>query len=82
MSASSVPSPSDSPQLVLDTWPVMEWLKDRKRAADYFDLLLAKSGRSAVRLFMSRINLGEVYYLLDCEGVGCRAGGCRDGAPA
>jgi predicted nucleic acid-binding protein len=62
MSASSVLSPSDSPRLVLDTWPVMGWLKDRKRAADYFDLLLAKAGRSEVRLFMSRMNLGEVYY--------------------
>jgi predicted nucleic acid-binding protein len=62
MSASSVPSPSDSPQLVLDTWPVMEWLKDRKRAAEYIDLLLAKARRSEVRLFMSRMNLGEIYY--------------------
>jgi predicted nucleic acid-binding protein len=43
MSASSVPSPSDNPRPVLDTWPVMEWLKDRNCAADYFDLLLAKA---------------------------------------
>jgi uncharacterized protein len=62
MSASSVLSPSDSPRLVLDTWPVMEWLKDRKRAADYFDLLLAKAKLSGVQLFMSRMNLGEIYY--------------------
>jgi len=62
MSASSVLSPSDSQRRVLDTWPVMEWLKDRKRAADYLDLLLAKASMSEVRLFMSRMNLGEVYY--------------------
>jgi ribonuclease VapC len=40
----------------------MEWLKDRKRAADYLDLLLAKAKLLEVRLFMSWINLGEVYY--------------------
>ena len=62
MSPSSVPSPSDSQRLALDAWPVMEWLKDRGRAADYVDLLLARSKQLQVRLFMSRINLGEVYY--------------------
>jgi hypothetical protein len=40
----------------------MEWLKDRKRAADCIDLLLAKASRSEVRLFISRMNLGEIYY--------------------
>lgn len=40
----------------------MEWLKDQKRAADYVDLLFAKARQSEVRLFMSRINVGEVYY--------------------
>jgi predicted nucleic acid-binding protein len=40
----------------------MEWLKDRKRAADYIDLLLAKARRSEVRLFLSRMNFGEIYY--------------------
>lgn len=62
MSVNLALSPKDNPRLVLDTWPVIEWLKNRKRAADYFELLIANANASAVELFMSRINLGEVYY--------------------
>jgi predicted nucleic acid-binding protein len=51
----------------------MEWLKDRKRVADYIDLLLAKARLSEVRLFMSRMNLGEIYYSTAREWGGLRA---------
>jgi predicted nucleic acid-binding protein len=40
----------------------MEWLKDRKRASDYLDLLLAKARVFEVQLFTCRMNLGEVYH--------------------
>jgi predicted nucleic acid-binding protein len=51
----------------------MQWLKDRKRAADYLDLLLAKARLSEVQLFMSRMNLGEVYYTTAREWGASRA---------
>lgn len=62
MSVSLALSPRDDPRLVLDAWPVMEWLKGRRKAADYFELLIADANGSRVELFMSRINLGEIYY--------------------
>ena len=48
--------------MVLDSWPVMEWLKLREPATTMFDAILdeAKSGR--LRLVISTINLGEIYY--------------------
>jgi ribonuclease VapC len=40
----------------------MEWLKNRQKAADYFEFLIADANASKVELFMSQINLGEIYY--------------------
>lgn len=47
--------------LVLDTWPVMEWLKNREPAAQRFEDLLPATGAGHVLLQMSTISLGEVY---------------------
>src|SRR5580693_8738490 len=62
MSGSLVPFPSDRKVLVLDSWPVMEWLKRREPATTRFDGLLDDAKAGKVRLVMSTINLGEVYY--------------------
>jgi predicted nucleic acid-binding protein len=62
MSVSFASSPNDNQRLVLDAWPVMEWLKGRKQAADRLDLLIERAKLFELQLFMSRINLGELYY--------------------
>jgi len=40
----------------------MEWLKNREPAVSTFEALLANAEDSGLRLMMSNINLGEIYY--------------------
>jgi len=40
----------------------MEWLKAREPTATYFDSLIDGARAGRVRLLMSTINFGEVYY--------------------
>ena len=49
---------------VLDSWPVLEWINGRQPATDAVDHLLDESEAGTTRLFMSAINVGEVYYFL------------------
>ena len=49
---------------VLDSWPILEWMNGRQPATDAVDNLLDESGAGTTRLFMSAINVGEVYYFL------------------
>ena len=49
---------------VLDSWAILEWISGRQPATDAVALLLAESETGAARLFMSAINVGEVYYFL------------------
>jgi predicted nucleic acid-binding protein len=49
---------------VLDSWPVLEWINGRQPATDAVDNFLAESEAGTTRLFMSAINVGEVYYFL------------------
>jgi predicted nucleic acid-binding protein len=49
---------------VLDSWPILEWGVGRHPAVDIVDSLLADAERGEVRLLMSAINVGEVYYFL------------------
>jgi predicted nucleic acid-binding protein len=51
------------PELVLDAWAVMAWLKAQKPAAGQVRLLLEAADRRQHRLVMNIINLGEVFYL-------------------
>jgi uncharacterized protein len=60
MSASSVRS--EKLRLILDSWPVMEWLKGRRPVADGFRLHLERAQSGSVHLLLSSINLGEIYY--------------------
>ncbi len=48
--------------LVLDSWPIMEWLKAREPSATRFDVLIERAKTGDIRLLMSSMNLGEVYY--------------------
>jgi uncharacterized protein len=49
---------------VLDSWPVIEWISDRLPAADVVEALFLEAERGESRLFMSGVNMGEVYYYL------------------
>jgi predicted nucleic acid-binding protein len=51
-----------SPNLVVDSWPVMEWLKGREPVASRFRALLEAGRRGELRLLLSNINVGEIYY--------------------
>lgn len=49
---------------VLDSWPVLEWISGRQPATKALRSLLVEAETHAARLFMSAINVGEVYYFL------------------
>lgn len=49
---------------VLDTWPILEWMNRRQPATDQVDKLFDESLAGDIQLFMSAINVGEVYYFL------------------
>jgi len=49
---------------VLDSWPIVEWIKEKQRVADLVENLLAEAQTGTIRLLMSAINVGEVYYYL------------------
>jgi len=48
---------------VLDTWAILEWIGGRQPATVVAQLL-AEAEAGTARLFMSAINVGEVYYFL------------------
>jgi predicted nucleic acid-binding protein len=47
---------------VLDTWAVIAWLRDEAAAARV-ERLFADAGVGRVRLLMSAVNVGEVFYI-------------------
>jgi len=49
---------------VLDSWAMLEWISGRQPASDAVARLLAESEAGTARLFISAINVGEVYYSL------------------
>lgn len=49
---------------VLDSWAILEWISGRQPATDAVTKLLEESEAGAARLYMSAINVGEVYYFL------------------
>ena len=62
MRESSGDFPAPKRTVVLDSWPVMEWLKKRQPFAQQFRELLAIAEKGGIELFLSSINLGEIYY--------------------
>ena len=48
----------------LDSWPILEWMGGRPPASDRVERLLNEAESGQVRLLMSAINVGEVYYFL------------------
>lgn len=49
---------------VLDSWPILEWIKEKQPVTDIVDSVLADAESGVTRLFMSAINAGEVYYFV------------------
>lgn len=50
--------------LVLDSWPILEWIKGREPVASAFRNLINASESGDVAFVMTRINYGEVLYSL------------------
>lgn len=48
--------------LIIDSWPVLEWLRRREPVCAAFLALLEHAERGELALQMSRINVGEVWY--------------------
>ncbi len=49
---------------VLDSWAILEWMSGRQPACDFIAKLLAEAAEGQARLFISAINVGEVYCVL------------------
>jgi predicted nucleic acid-binding protein len=49
---------------VLDSWAILEWMSGRQPATNLVGKLLVEAEAGQTRLFMSAINVGEVYYFL------------------
>ena len=49
---------------VLDSWPILEWIKGKQPVTDMVAKLFADAELGFVRLLMSAINVGEVYYFV------------------
>lgn len=54
-------------QLVLDAWPVLEWLKQKEPALTKFNWLIEEAEAMRLRFSISRINLGEIIYSIHKE---------------
>jgi predicted nucleic acid-binding protein len=54
---------------VLDSWPILEWIKGREPVSEKMSKLLADAQDDRVKLLISAINIGEVYYLLRKSGL-------------
>jgi ribonuclease VapC len=52
------------PRFVLDAWAVLALLQKEEPAASRVKQLLEETGKGNVELFISVINLGEVYYCI------------------
>lgn len=55
---------------ILDSWALMAWLKGETPASHRVRDLLEAAAAGRLRLVMSMINVGEVYYLLIKSGQG------------
>ena len=51
------------PELVLDAWAIMAWLKNQQPAAEQVRLLLAAADNRDRQLLINIVNLGEIFYL-------------------
>jgi ribonuclease VapC len=52
---------------VFDSWAIIAWIKASEPASDHVQKLLLEGGTGQAMLFMSAINVGEVFYYLRKE---------------
>jgi len=52
------------PAKVFDAWAILAWIGDEAPAAEEVNRLLKKAEQGSVQVFISIINLGEVFYRL------------------
>lgn len=50
--------------IALDAWPVMQWFRGRTPGDGEFRALLARASEQRCSLCISRMNLGEIYYVI------------------
>jgi predicted nucleic acid-binding protein len=57
---------SDHPvqTFILDSWPVLEWLQGKQPTAERLSAFLRSQVQRDARLLMTRINYGEIIYML------------------
>lgn len=48
----------------LDSWAILEWMSGQQPAGDLVATLLTQAEHGHMRLLMSAMNVGEVYYFL------------------
>ena len=63
---------------VLDSWAILEWMSGRQPASGLVARLLSEAEEGQVRLLMSAINVGEVYYFLRKHHTGALAESWRE----
>ena len=54
--------PGKVPELILDAWPVLEWIKGREPTHSIFHNMIEDALAGRVSFLMSRLNHGEVIY--------------------
>jgi len=62
----------------LDSWAILEWMSGRQPAGDLVERLLTEAEHGQLRLLMSAINVGEVYYFLRKHHSGALAESWRE----
>lgn len=63
---------------ILDSWAILEWIGGRQPATAIVADLLAESEAGNARLFLSAIDVGEVYYFLRKNHSEALAGSWRE----
>lgn len=67
---------------VLDSWPVLEWILGKQPATNLVAGLFSEAEAGKLRLAMSAINTGEVYYFLKKHRAADLAASWRDSCEA
>ena len=67
---------------IIDSWPILEWMAGRQPVRDIVRQLLREAEVGDIRLLMSAINVGEVYYFLRKNHGAAQAEDWRQTSPA
>jgi predicted nucleic acid-binding protein len=62
----------------LDSWAMLEWMSGRQPGGERVGRLLSEAENGQIRLLMSAVNVGEVYYFLRRHHSAALAGSWRE----